>query len=394
MGAVAKVLAAGAILFSAVHFWPWEESRVWQAVNLSNLALLLWCPVLLYAMVRRRECFKGIVPHTSVWAYLAIVFMSAAFAGSAGRGISFSVKMGLTFVAGYTVVCAAVREKKNLELIYNVAFAAGAVSVAAAYVTRFGMSSEGFGFHGSAYKYGTYIGVLVPLGACYFFFSGRLVKKVFACGLVVAGLVSAGTLGAAAAIVAGVVAGVVAGAVAAKRGDFRVAAFASLILGVGLVAAVNGAVKEDLRLKEAQSADLRQRYIEWQAEMNMLEERAVVGSGAGSVNDYRSNFYYQLPKLNTLAAFDQNGWLATAAETGVMGLLCFCWVILEYGKRAAALLHRNDTAAVGVSGLAGIAAACAANVFSSVNYNGVLIVFVLVLAIVGASCRLFEEGRL
>jgi len=101
-----------------------------------------------------------------------------------------------------------------------------------------------------------------------------------------------------------------------------------------------------------------------------------------------------LPKLNTLAEFDQNGWLAAAAETGVMGLLCFCWIVAEYGMRAAALLRRNDTAAVGVSGIAGIVGACVANVFSSVNYNGVLIVFVLVLAIVGASCRICEEGEL
>jgi len=119
-----------------------------------------------------------------------------------------------------------------------------------------------------------------------------------------------------------------------------------------------------------------------------------VGSGAGSVNDYRSNFYYRLPKLNTLAEFDQNGWLAAAAETGVMGLLCFCWIIGEYGKRAAALLRRNEAAALGVSGIAGIVGVCVANVFSSVNYNGVLIVFVLVLALVAASCRICEEGEL
>jgi O-antigen ligase len=148
---------------------------------------------------------------------------------------------------------------------------------------------------------------------------------------------------------------------------------------------------DDLKLAESDEVNLRQRYIEWQAEINLLQERTVTGTGAGCINDYRSNFYYRLPKLNTLKAFDQNGWLAVGAETGIVGLVCFCWIVLYYGK--AALNRVTDCRyesshtdrRFAVAGLAGIAAASVANLFSSVHHNGILIAFVLVLGLISGA---------
>ena len=89
-----------------------------------------------------------------------------------------------------------------------------------------------------------------------------------------------------------------------------------------------------------------------------------------------------------MSSFEQNGWLAVAAETGVLGLICFCWLVLDYTRIA---LHKvavpggspERRSIEGVGGFAALCAACAANVFSSVHYNGVLIVFVLALALIG-----------
>jgi O-antigen ligase len=156
-------------------------------------------------------------------------------------------------------------------------------------------------------------------------------------------------------------------------------------------------LKDDIRLAEQDGLNLRQRYIEWQAETNLLRQRTVTGTGAGCVNTYRSSFYYRLPKLNTIKAFEQNGYLATAAETGILGLVCFCWIVLHYGKRAlsqiAATRRKSDLVRhrFAVANLAGLAAALVANLFSSVHYNGILIVFVLVLALIAKTQQLCGE---
>ncbi len=123
----------------------------------------------------------------------------------------------------------------------------------------------------------------------------------------------------------------------------------------------------------------------------------MTGTGAGCVNDYRSVFYYRMPKLNTIKSFDQNGYLAIAAETGIAGLVCFCWVLAHYGKQGFCSLkkrlNRQGSMAwrIALANMAGFSAACTANLFSSVHYNGVLIVFVLVLVLIERSERVFDE---
>jgi hypothetical protein len=154
----------------------------------------------------------------------------------------------------------------------------------------------------------------------------------------------------------------------------------------------------DLSLREKDGANCRQRYIEWQAIVNLLEFRTAAGTGAGNINEHRSSFYYRLPKLNTLKPFDQNGWLAVSAETGIFGLVCFCWVVLHYGK--AAFLKVMDSGwkngrtfdRFAAANFAGLSAACVANLFSSVQYNGIVIIFVLLLALISGTNRLSEEN--
>jgi O-antigen ligase len=156
-------------------------------------------------------------------------------------------------------------------------------------------------------------------------------------------------------------------------------------------------LKDDIRLAEQDGLNLRQRYIEWQAETNLLQQRTVTGTGAGCINTYRSSFYYRLPKLNTLKAFEQNGYLATAAETGILGLVCLCWIVFHYGRRAfsqvATTRRRSDMThhRFAAANLAGLAGALVANLFSSVHYNGILIVFVLVLALIARTQQLCGE---
>jgi len=400
MGALAMVLAAVAIVSSAFHFWPLENSRTWQMLCPSNLAVLIWLPICGFWLLRKdaRQKAAGLLPHVSVLAYVAINVLSVAFAPDFGRAANFTIKLALMLVGGYILLTFAISSEKTLKISYILAAAAAGISVFYCLAARFGFGSDSFAFHGSAYKYGTYIGILVPMCGVYLLTDSRSWPKLLGGVLAAGAILSSGSLGAVAAIVAGLALSVV----LLPRLPVRLSIIGSVVCGIGalFLLSSNPAVatlKNDIRLAEQDASNLRQRYIEWQAEINLLQERTVTGTGAGCINAYRSSFYYRLPKLNTLEAFDQNGYLATAAETGILGLVCFCWVVFNYGKQAFAAVvtarRKSDVTRhrFAAANLAGLAGAVVANLFSSVHYNGILIAFVLVLALIARTQQLYGE---
>ena len=181
----------------------------------------------------------------------------------------------------------------------------------------------------------------------------------------------------------GVLSGLVTGLIICKERPQRIVLCAAILSFMVTALFLNAGLIQDFKKVENDGKNLRQRYIEWQAELNMLEKYGVTGSGAGSINDYRSNYYYRLPKLNTLQPFDQNGWLTVPAEIGIMGLICFVWILYEHGKYLfGARSHSSSSILrINTSLSAAFVACCVCNLFSSVHYNGVLISFVLVLAL-------------
>ncbi|MHC4332678.1 MAG: O-antigen ligase family protein [Planctomycetota bacterium] len=400
MGALAMVLAGAAIIASAFHFWPFEASRAWQVLCPSNLAVLVWMLICGMWMLRRetRRKVSWLLPHISVLAYVAINVLSLAFAPELARAINFTMKLALMLIAGYMLLNFALSTEKRLKITYILTAAAAAITIAYCLAARFGAGSETFGFQRSAYKYGTYVGVLVPLCGVYLLTDSRPWAKVFGGMLVATAILSSGSLGAVAAIVVGLALSVV----LLRPLSVRLCIVGSVVCGISAVILLGShpataTLKDDIRLAEQDGLNLRQRYIEWQAETNLLQQRTVTGTGPGCVNTYRSSFYYRLPKLNTIKAFEQNGYLTTAAETGILGLVCFCWIVLHYGRRAFSqvattrrksdLTHHRFAAA----NLAGLAGAVVANAFSSVHYNGILIVFVLILALIARTQQLYEE---
>jgi Na+-driven multidrug efflux pump len=122
-----------------------------------------------------------------------------------------------------------------------------------------------------------------------------------------------------------------------------------------------------------------------------------VGTGVGCLNSYRSSGYGRLPKLNTLEAFDQNGWLLIAAETGILALVFFVQGIVHYaqlGYRQIRVGHDESNTGrwrCATAALAGLVGASVANVFSSVHFNGNITVFVLLLAMIPAIANLPRE---
>lgn len=398
----ALLLTAIAILSSALHFWPLEDSRVWQMLSPPNVAVMLWTLMSVgFALLRpSRSPNTSTLPHVSVFAYVAINVLSIAFAPDLSRAANFTIKLTLMLLAGFTLFSSAMFSKAALRLVYGLVAAAVMISVSYCLASRFVLSSERCGFHNNAYKYGTYIGTLAPLCGAYFLTSSKSPKKLLGMVIVIAALISSGSLGATAAIVTGMMVLVV----FSPSNSVRLCAIGCVLFGLSLVILLrsNPAVvfyRDDIKLADKDGVNLKQRYIEWQAEVNLLEERPITGTAAGCINEYRSKFYYRLPKLNTLAAFDQNGWLTTGAETGVLGLVCFCWIVMYYGGLAFSQMTaawHNQSVVVGRfagANFAGLVSACTVNLFSSIHYNGILIVFVLVLALICRTNRLFGEHQ-
>jgi len=389
----AMVLAGIAIISSAFHFWPFETSKAWRMLCPSNLAVLVWILLFVaYILLKRGKwADTSLFPHLSVFAYVSINVLSIAFAPSLSRAGIFTIKLTLMLLGGYVLFSSAISGTKSLRTVYGLTIAAVTIGVSYCLITRFGFGSDDFGFHSNVYKYGTYIGILTPLCGAYLVTSSGAWRKLLGVVLVVAALISSGSLGAVAAIVAGTVASVI-----VIRGWFpRFCIIVGLLLGIGLVILFDSnanvsLLQNDIKLAEKDGVNLKQRYIEWQAEINLLGKRTITGTAAGCINEYRSNFYYRLPKLNTLGAFDQNGWLATGAETGVLGFVCFCWILVYYFKQAFWQLTATAHRFAGVN-FVGLVAACVANLFSSVHYNGILIVFVLVLVFVSRTKQLLAE---
>jgi hypothetical protein len=397
---VALCLAALAVLSSAFHFWPLEDSRSWQILCVQNAALLAWALVVLAGIIltRNTAILSHSLPHVSVLAYVTINVLSIAFARDFGRSAQFVIKLGLVLIVGYSLFHTAISSPRSLRVLWISACLAVAVVIGSALAVRFLLGSDRFGFFDSPYKYGTYVAALTPLCSVYLIMGSRRIDRVAGVALLLAAVVSSGTVGA----LVGLSAGAIVAACYAPTWLTRLSALtgpalaAAVVIGAGAIPALSH-LHDDVRWLENDATNLRQRYIEWQAEINLLEQRAIAGTGAGSINDYRSAFYLRLPKLNTLQPFDLNGWLSVGAETGMVGLLCFCWIVLHHLRlvharvRSVSPASLPDASRLAVAGLAGLVAACVANVFSALQYNGVLIVLALVLALISGLERLCQE---
>lgn len=393
-------LSAVAILFSSLHFWPLADHKKWQLLCIPNLSVIIWIIIISGYFIYRKGRWKNtsLLPHISIFAYLAINLLSIAFANDTSRALNFTAKLILMLIGGYTLFSVAISDKKAYRLIYIIASIAAGISIMYCFLDRFLLRNETFGFFDNPYKYGTYIGMLVPLTVSYLFLLPHYLGWLFGFILLTLAILTCGSLGAIAAIICGMAVLTI----VIREWLPRIVIFLSLLAAIGLIIILNNnpaitPIENEIKLLEADNINLKQRYIEWQAELNLLEERTIPGTAAGSINDYRSSYYYRLPKLNTLKAFDQNGWLATAAETGLIGFICFCWIIAYYFKSAyVQFITIRKTEALAeykyvLINFVSLIATFVANIFSSVHYNGVLIIFVLILVLVSKTKATYTE---
>ncbi len=395
----ALVLGGWTLATSALHLWPFNGSRLWEMLCLSNMGVIAWVIAggLWLMLTRNKDPLAKHSPDISICAFLLINAGSIAFSPDIFRSVATTGKLALAYVGGYTLFSCALHSRRQLARFYSLGAWTLAATVAYCIGARL-MSRGEFGFHGNAHKYGTYVAMLAPLCTVFLMLSSRLTRQIAGAVLCVASMASVGTVGALAALASALVTS----AVLVRSYQKRLLLCGTVLCGALLIAALwptpfLARLRGDASSLEKDGVNLKQRYLEWQAEVNLLQSRTATGTGAGCLNEYRSMFYGRLPKLNTLEPFDYNGWLMIAAETGILGLVSYAWIVVRHGRTLCCLIRRGrkkvdeELTRHAVSASAGLIAGCVVNMFSSVNYNGIVIVFVLILAMARATERVFNE---
>jgi hypothetical protein len=374
LGAMNHVTCLLFVLALGCHNWPttlFSESKVaWPA----NLILVAWLGLfgagLIWFRPPLRE-LQRLLPPASLIGYVLICFLSIAAADDPSRSVTAAIKIALTVFGVWALfVVGADSSQRWNRLLWTISITATCV-VAAALVKKFTGLNDDVWFD-SPLKLGTFMAMVVA--PSFFFLNSHRFRIVRVWGAAVAwaGLIACGSVWA----LAGMLVAMIGVSVISpkRRSSGIIVGLLGCVLVGGLAAA--GQLPElvsDVRLSEDEGEHLRQRYLEWQAFLNLLEDRAAAGTGIGAINDYRSEYYGALPKRNTIAEFDQNGWLATAAETGLLGLACLCWAFRDGFSSARPgvswIRHR--------AALAALIATAIANMGSAIQYNGIFPVFIV-----------------
>lgn len=386
---LARWLALAAALSLGLHLWPLQGARAWDLAVPWNAALAAWAVFLVArSILRRNLAWLPDLPHVGICAYAALVLASAAVAPDLGRALAFSLKVFLSLIALHVLIVSAVREAGDVTRIGLCLAASTALSVTACLAERWAYGGEGFGFFRSGLKYGTFLGLMLPMAAGSLLSRPTRPRRLIAFVLVLGGGVSVGTLGGLVAVVAGLFVLILALPSPPGRAVLMAAVVVAAVLVI-LILPANPSLVADAALVEP-TGDCAQRYIEWQAFVNLMGSRPAAGTGAGNINAYRSEYYGPLPKNNTIAPFDQNLWLAVPAEVGWLGLVALVWGLIGHGRICLGLLRSRQApaGAVGASCLAALTGGCVGSLFSSATYHGLLIALGMVLALSSAAQRM------
>lgn len=377
-------VALWTVLTLGLHLWPFEGSRSLEILAPVNLGIMLWVPLAGTAAIlsrQKRQLIRKNLPDASIWALLAIAAMSLIFSPHVSQSATSLIKLVLMYVGGFTLFHMTCSREGWANRICTTALVSVCISMAVSVGWR-SLGREGLGFFGNPYKYGTVTAILFTMGIIhlttktnvYSWFSVPLAALAAVAGVSLAG-------------VCGIITGFLVGILVIRNSAARFRLSVCLLMLIAIPALFwrtpfFSPLRDDVRISESNGVDLRQRYIEWQAELNLFQEKPVTGTGLGCVNEYRSMFYGRLPKLNTLQPFDRNGWLLIAAETGIFGLVAFIWMIARALRKTwQASRSSGPQRHLAAAAFASLVAACVANTFSFVNYNGVVTAFILVLAL-------------
>lgn len=241
---------------------------------------------------------------------------------------------------------------------------------------------------------GGYLAMVLPVAFAFFLYETRWPLRAGWIALVAAGFIlnlAGGTL---IALAVGL------SAVALGRSRFAfVIVLAALVLGIAVVSP--RMPRDNLRVQADsiglfdEKGEMRPRYTEWQAAINMWQEHPLIGVGAGNYQLNIGSHYGYIPRPNTNVTEpdSHNLYLVLLSSTGLLGALAFAGMLIFFSQRAFAAFNVQEdrfckALALGLAG--GILAVAVNNVWSAVLVRGLGIplafMFGLV-AVLDAKCR-------
>ena len=117
-----------------------------------------------------------------------------------------------------------------------------------------------------------------------------------------------------------------------RRKIFAIILFFFMVLAVGLYWSSPVEIKGKLRLSSIEIINTTQSRTEiWKDSLVMIKDRPFFGHGP---NTYMTVFQAYRSKSVFLPTYAHNCYLQIAAETGLLGLACFSWIIFRLLKTA------------------------------------------------------------
>lgn len=303
------------------------------------------------------------------------------------------------FIAAYMLFTNLLREPSRMRIaVYALLIGASCVVayglwqyLVLGYVAPFDVSAT----FGNRHTYGAYLAIILPLAFGLLLEAEKLWQRVWLILLTVLGAASVLYGATVLALAAGLLG---AGLIGARRRPWHtaMALLVLLVLAIGLPPNRSAAVKDFLTFTESgwvegsyeRMTDVpKQRYIEWLAALNVLEERPALGVGAGNYQLAIGSYYYgTMPNLDSIEPDSYSAYLVTAASTGLLGLTCLIAVLLHFAatahKSALAVYRSSFERGVARGGCGMICAAVVHDMFSSYLVRGVGLVFVFCLALI------------
>jgi len=303
------------------------------------------------------------------------------------------------FIAAYMLFTNLLREPSRMRIAVYALLIGASVVVAygvwqylvLGYIAPFDVGAT----FGNRHTYGAYLAIILPLAFGLLLEAEKRWQRVWLILLILLGAASVLYGATVIALAAGLVG---AGLIGTRRRPWHaaIAVLVLLVLAVGLPPNRSAAVNDFFTFTESgwvegsyeRMTDVpKQRYIEWLAALNVLEERPVLGVGAGNYQLAIGSYYYgTMPNLDSIEPDSYSAYLVTAASMGLLGLTCLIAVLLHFGvqarRSALAILPSPLERGLARGGWGMICAAVVHNMFSSYLVRGVGLVFVFCLALI------------
>jgi hypothetical protein len=141
---------------------------------------------------------------------------------------------------------------------------------------------------------------------------------------------------------------------------------------------------------------IKQRYMEWQAALNMFVKQPLIGFGAGNYQNYIGNHYGILPKVNTMEPNSDNLYLVIASTTGLFGLSALIWILSYFYKSSLILVKKTDNSFTKIIGLWGVGSILSISIyafFTSFFVVSLMFMFVLIVSIIQSNLSCINEKK-